>query len=715
LEEYHSEGQQMTSRKMDRATLVRLRQLLDTAIESDTPEAHSTLAASLAEMLKKSGGDETAFALEAIEEVWSKGCMPPFPLSVSPENEARLCRLLSDMLAVQSFALAISTGDLSQPFEARGVMAGSFKAVQSSLRHLTWQTGMIARGDFSQRVDFMGEFSESFNSMVRNLSEAHDRVKRYTEELQQVNTDLRAEIAEREQAEKALRVNREWLRVTLNSIGDAVMTADTQGRITFLNPVAVALTGWELEEAAGQPVQEVFRIINEKTGKPAENIVHRVLQEGKIALLANNTALISREGRAIPIEDSAAPIMNNEGDLLGVVLIFRDVTEKRQAHEAVIRSKEEWERTFRSIPDLIAVLDDKHKVMRANPAMAQKLGLAPEECVGLPCHKVVHGMDEPPEFCPHVHTLRDASEHCAEVYNERLGGHFVISTTPVFNDEGRTIGSVHVARDITERKRMEDELRRSRDELELRVRERTAELSATIAKLKLINQELEEFVFVASHDLQEPLRKIQTFCDLTQKSCSSELDDVGKQYLERVINSATRMRQLLGDLLQFANVTTKPKSFKAIDLAKIVLEAAKLFEEKIKEAGGVVEIRDLPEIEADESQLLQLFQNLIGNALKFRNEESPRIKVTAKLDGLEICEIGVEDNGIGFEQQFAERIFKPFQRLHNRAKYEGTGMGLAICRKIIERHGGSIRVESKPGKGSRFIVRLPVNHKLMGV
>ena len=270
-------------------------------------------------------------------------------------------------------------------------------------------------------------------------------------------------------------------------------------------------------------------------------------------------------------------------------------------------------------------------------------------------------------------------------------------------------------REITEHMRAEEELRKYKDRLEDLVEDRTAELGRAnhelriySAKLERINQELEEFAFVASHDLQEPLRKIQTFCDMALKRCEPLLRNEARRYLDRVLSSAGRMRQLLNDLLQFSRVAASPEPLRAVDLGKIAREAADVFETGPESPGPMIEIADLPTIEADEGQMLRLFQNLIGNALKFHSGERPRVVVCAKLNGDVDCEISVRDNGIGFDQQFAELIFKPFQRLHHRDAYEGTGMGLTICRKIVERHGGSIRVESESGKGANFIIRLPV-------
>jgi signal transduction histidine kinase len=260
----------------------------------------------------------------------------------------------------------------------------------------------------------------------------------------------------------------------------------------------------------------------------------------------------------------------------------------------------------------------------------------------------------------------------------------------------------------------EEALKKAHDELEMRVKERTSELEGSnktlveySKKLQKLNEELQDFAFAAAHDLQEPLRKIQTFCDMVMNRCAPVLDGTGKEYMDRVVSSAGRMRQLLRDLLEFSRVTMKVESLKEIDLGRVVREAADVFEDGVRKIGGSIEIESMPCIEADAGQMLRLFQNLIDNALKYRSDEGPRIKISAKQDGGR-CEIFVEDNGIGFEQQYAEQIFKPFRRLHSRKEYEGTGVGLAICRKIAEQHGGSIRAESEPGKGSRFVVALPV-------
>ena len=311
-----------------------------------------------------------------------------------------------------------------------------------------------------------------------------------------------------------------------------------------------------------------------------------------------------------------------------------------------------------------------------------------------------------------------------------------------------------VGRDIEKREQLSEALQKSKERLEERVQARTmeieasnkalreevtvrtkAELTAMTAaqELQRSNRELEQFASVASHDLQEPLRKIQAFGDRLQSHCGEQLGEKGVDFLQRILASAGRMRRLIDDLLVFSRVSSKAQPFSAVDLNEIVEEVAGDLETRLQDAGGKLEIAKLPHIEADPAQMRQLFMNLLGNALKFyRPGVAPIVRVTAhnitangNANGNGFnggssgdaktpvqCEITIEDNGIGFEQEYADRIFELFQRLHGRDEYQGTGMGLAICRKIVERHAGSISAFGRPGEGSRFVFRLPIqqNH-----
>jgi len=281
--------------------------------------------------------------------------------------------------------------------------------------------------------------------------------------------------------------------------------------------------------------------------------------------------------------------------------------------------------------------------------------------------------------------------------------------------------NIRLARALTERGVLMDELRRARDELEIRVRERTARLQMTnkalteyAAQLESLNEELQEFVFVASHDLQEPLRKIQTFGHMLSSKFESALGTQGQDYLMRITRAAKRMSELLQSLLNYSRVTTRNNPFEPADLTRLVRDAVSDMELVIQKANGSVEIGELPTADVDAAQIRQLFQNLIANSMKYCREcEAPKVNVYAASAG-GMYQIFVQDNGMGFQEQYVGRIFRPFQRLHGRSEYEGTGMGLAICRKIAERHGGNITARSIPGRGSTFIVTLPVKHRESG-
>jgi light-regulated signal transduction histidine kinase (bacteriophytochrome) len=274
-------------------------------------------------------------------------------------------------------------------------------------------------------------------------------------------------------------------------------------------------------------------------------------------------------------------------------------------------------------------------------------------------------------------------------------------------------------RDVRQRRLNEQRLQAEHELLEERVLERTRELNELNTELERSNRELQDFAFVASHDLQEPLRKIQAFGDRLRTVQGPNFTEQGRDYLDRMHSAAGRMHTLINDLLTFSRVTTKAQPFTPTDLNKIAEDVVSDLETRIDDSGGAVEVGDLPVIEADELQMRQLLQNLIANALKFRKKDLPPL-VTISAEKMasrpsengetapeEIVKIYVKDNGIGFDEKYLDRIFTPFQRLHGRNEYEGTGIGLAVCRKIVERHGGTLTAESKSGEGSTFIVTLP--------
>lgn len=275
-------------------------------------------------------------------------------------------------------------------------------------------------------------------------------------------------------------------------------------------------------------------------------------------------------------------------------------------------------------------------------------------------------------------------------------------------------------RELAARKELEEQLRLANEQLEQRVGERTAQLNETNLNLQRSNQELQDFAYVASHDLQEPLRKIQAFGNLLEAEYAEKLGD-GRDYLVRMRSAAARMSALIEDILSFSRVTTKAREFKRVDLDGVVQGVLEDLETRIDDTGATIELGKLPAIDADAMQMRQLLQNLISNALKF---QKPGVKPVVKISAIkeisqtshrQVCTLTVEDNGVGFEEKYLDRIFAVFQRLHGRDTYEGTGIGLAVCRKIAERHGGSITARSKPGRGSAFIITLPIHHKKQSV
>jgi PAS domain S-box-containing protein len=336
-------------------------------------------------------------------------------------------------------------------------------------------------------------------------------------------------------------------------------------------------------------------------------------------------------------------------------------------------------------------------------AGAEKLyGWTAEEAIGKDRSIIV-----PPERLDESQALTsraaDGVEHSEAVRMTKDGRRIQVSiaVSPMRDDDGEQIGYSLIVRDITEEKRVQAELERARTELERS------------------NRDLQDFASVASHDLQEPLRKIRSFGDRLEHRLGDSLDVNSAADLARVLDAAERMQQLIEDLLAYSRVSTRAKPFEPVDLQLIANTVQEDLEQAITESGGRLDVGPLPTIEADPLQMRQLLQNLIANALKFRlPDRRPVVTVRATSESSEDAAghprlswtIDVSDNGIGIDARHAERVFQPFERLHGRTEYPGTGMGLAICMRIAKRHGGDITITGVPGEGTTFHVVLPGSH-----
>jgi light-regulated signal transduction histidine kinase (bacteriophytochrome) len=297
--------------------------------------------------------------------------------------------------------------------------------------------------------------------------------------------------------------------------------------------------------------------------------------------------------------------------------------------------------------------------------------------------------------------------------------HVIAYPEPLHDYEGNVTGAMNVMIDITELKEAEHALRASEELLEKRVHERTAEIISANFSLQRSNAELEQFAYITSHDLQEPLRKIRTFTEMLESSLGS-ISSKSKGYLDKIVASSTRMRRLIKDVLHYSRLIAPEETFTRVDLHAVIWQVVDDFELLIREKNAKIKIQQLPVIEANPLQINQLFSNLVSNALKFNTGDGPVIDITATMldmdaqlpeglnPSLSYCLIEFKDNGIGFDQQYAEQIFTIFQRLHTKHEYAGTGIGLALCRKIVLNHHGNITAHSENGEGATFRIILPL-------
>ncbi len=512
-----------------------------------------------------------------------------------------------------------------------------------------------------------------------------------------------AEIKARQQAEAVARRAADEVEDLYNNAPCGYCSVDKDGRVIAMNSTELAMLGWRREEVVGR------KHITELLTPASQAIFHRefpaFVRTGHMVDLEFD--FVRRDGSTFTGLLSATAIKDADGNFVRSRSTTVDITDRKLAEA-------ERDRFFTISLDLLCIASGDGYFKRVSPAVTDILGWTPEEFMAQPFMELIHPDD------------RTASQ--AEVERQLVRGEKVLQFEDRFRHKDgswrvlswRSVpqpgGLMYAtARDVTERKQMEERLRSFNLELEQRVAERTAELSRVNGRLKTAatrlansNRELQDFAFVASHDLQEPLRKIQAFSDRLKSRCGPAFDATGSDYMERMLGAAGRMRRLIDDLLMFSRVTSKAKPFEPVDLAQVAREVVSDLEIRLEQVGARVDLGPLPTLDADATQMRQLLQNLIGNALKFRRPEAPPVVTVTgeQRDGQ--LRLSVADNGIGFEEKYADRIFQVFQRLHGRGEYEGSGIGLAVCRKIAERHGGVITVRSTPGVGSTFTINLPM-------
>lgn len=491
---------------------------------------------------------------------------------------------------------------------------------------------------------------------------------------------------------RALQLREEWLRVTLTSIGDAVIATDLDGRVTLINTVACDLTGWS-NDALGEPLESVFRIISERTREPTPTPVARVLREGVIVGLANHTLLIARDGIERPIEDSAAPIRDERDQIVGVVLVFRDATAQRRVEEGERRSRERLQLALAGGQLGVWEWDLTTNAVWWSDEVAHLHGMEPSEFVGtLEAFQALVHPDDRERVGLLVQQAVDArSDYAVQFRTTTPAGEmrWIAGKATVFCDEdGKPVRMVGVSSDITEQRAIEEALR-------------------------LADQRKDEFLATLAHELRNPLAPIRNALEIVRLIDTGPVEPVrrARDMMERQVGHMTR---LLDDLLDVSRITRN-----RLDLRRDIVSLADVLEGAVEACETLLRAEDrlftltLPPdpiwLDADDTRLTQVFTNLLNNAAKFTHPGG-RIAVAARRhDGW--VEVTVEDDGIGVDAADRQRLFDMFEQGAT-ADGDGTpglGIGLTIARRLVELHGGTIAVQSAgEGLGTTFTVRLPV-------
>jgi PAS domain S-box-containing protein len=509
------------------------------------------------------------------------------------------------------------------------------------------------------------------------------------------------------QAKKQADVQREAFRVTIASMGDAVITTDNQARITSLNRVAESVTGWMRNDAIGQPLDDVFRIVNEETRSKAANPVHRSIHEGIIIGLANHTLLIRKDGTEKPIDDSAAPIRDINGQVIGCVLIFRDITERRRLE------KENAERLaaarflaaiVESSEDVIITKTLEGVIQSWNAAAERMFGYTPDEAIGKHVSLIIPGdrLDEEREILARLRA-GERIEHFETVRKRKNGRpiHISLTVSPIKDEEGHVVGASKIARDITDRKEAEEKIYH------------------LLAELKQSDRRKDEFLATLAHELRGPLAPLNNLLEVMKRSdlSSARL----QQYRDTMERQLSQLVRLVDDLIDVSRISRDKLQLRKepVELASVVrqsIEACRPIAESMQHQIDVSLPKEPIYLTGDPVRLVQIFSNLLSNSCKY-TPTGGQIQLNAERQGSDVV-IAVRDTGMGIPPDQLSSIFEMFTQVGLPAEKAqgGLGIGLALSKRLVELHDGTIEALSEgPGKGSQFVVRLPILVDTSGV
>jgi PAS domain S-box-containing protein len=496
------------------------------------------------------------------------------------------------------------------------------------------------------------------------------------------------DVTGRKKAKRALRESEERFRQTFELAASGIAHVDLQGKFARVNQSLCRILGYSAEEMVGKTVKE----LSHPDDRQVTDAERMRMRDGEIDRVHFEKRYLRRDGGTVWVDLTVALVRDDDGQPLYEIAVFDDITERKHADTALRES----EARFRSLNALSSdwywEQDAELRFTYFSAGFEQRSNTRQSHLIGKRRWEEAGRTPLNTTWEEHRAILEARKPfrnfECSRIGVDGRRHVSSISGEPIFDADGRFRGYRGVSTDITARVDAAETLKGAHDEL------------------ARSNAELEQFAYVASHDLQEPLRMVSSYTQLLEKRHADRLDGDAREFMGYIVDGAARMKQLIEDLLAYSRVGTRGKDFKPMQLEAALSRALAALRAAIEESGAEVTHDPLPGLEADESQLTQLLQNLIGNAIKFRGAASPRVHVSC-LSLEKEFEIAVRDNGIGIEPQYFERIFMVFQRLHDKGQYPGTGIGLAICKKVVDRHGGRLWVTSTPGEGSAFHFTLP--------